>query len=478
MEVLRMKVAIYARTSRAEGGDETSIPVQLADCQDRAEAEGWEVTAVYTDAGISGWKRKTRPGYEQLYADAEAGRIDAVLVRDYERLLRSDLEGARWLALFEERGFGRFVFADEADINLGRARDRKDFKDRVSAAVYYSDRLSEKVRKSKARALANGEYTGGETEPFGYTRGPEGLQVDPKEAAVLHDAVARLARSTPVGRITTDLNRAGITTSRGARWRPRSLRRTLLSEHLTGVRGYPRILSDEEAAVCRTVFATEERPKGPPTGRKHPLSGLLFCAECGAKMHGSGVSYRCATAAGGCGNIGIRAYPLERYVLLESLNHWLGGLTSEVYDPPAEPVPDPGALAELREVETSLEETRQLVAEGLMRPADAAPILKRLAERQLAAADAVARTLTTVPEPPVKAMAQVFDAYELREAGLDDLVGSASAEEFQVRWEAREPEAIAVVRDLAQTQVERVEVSRRRVRGRGFDPTRVTVAWR
>ena len=66
------------RTSKAEGGDETSIPVQLADCRRRAEGQTWEIAAEYVDGGISGWKRKTRPGYERLFENASEGRIDAV----------------------------------------------------------------------------------------------------------------------------------------------------------------------------------------------------------------------------------------------------------------------------------------------------------------------------------------------------------------------------------------------------------------
>jgi DNA invertase Pin-like site-specific DNA recombinase len=470
-----MRVAIYARTSRAEKGDETSIPVQLADCRDRAATEGWDVVAESVDAGISGWKRKTRPGYERLYADAEAGRIDAVLVRDYERLLRSDLEGARWLDLYDRQGFGRFVFADEADINLARARDRKDFKDRVSAAVYYSDRLSEKVRKSKAAAKATGAYTGGEAEPYGYRRVDGTLQVDPAEAKVIHGAVARLAKGVAVGRVTSDLNTAGIPTSKGARWRPRSLRNLLLSEHLTGARGYPTILSAEEAALARTVLSMEERHEGPPPGRKHALSGLLRCADCGTNMAANTDSYRCTSAAGGCGGPSIRSLPLEKHVLLEALKHFLAHRAPGGGRPTPEPAPDPGALAELRQIERDLEDTRALVAEGTMRPADAAPILRRLAERQATAAERVSRTLQTTPEPPVQRLSQVFTADELRDAGLP---ARSHAEEFRLRWEAHDPAAVQVVRDLVQTQVERVTISRRVTRGRGFDTERVSIAWK
>ena len=45
-------VGIYARVSRAEKDDPTSIPVQLADCR-RATGEGWDVVEEFIDEGIT-----------------------------------------------------------------------------------------------------------------------------------------------------------------------------------------------------------------------------------------------------------------------------------------------------------------------------------------------------------------------------------------------------------------------------------------
>src|SRR2546428_13736188 len=80
--------------------------------------------------------------------------------------------------------------------------------------------------------------------------------------------------------------------------------------------------------------------------------------------------------------------------------------------------------------------------------------------------EALNRTLQTAPEPPVRRLGQVFTADELREAGLP---GRSTAQEFRVRWENRDPEAVQVVRDLAQTQVERIVIARRLNRGKSFD---------
>ena len=80
------RVAIYARVSEADRDDPKSIPVQLADCRDRAEAEGWGVVGEYVDQGISAWKTsRKRPEYERLISDCESGRVDIILVRETDK---------------------------------------------------------------------------------------------------------------------------------------------------------------------------------------------------------------------------------------------------------------------------------------------------------------------------------------------------------------------------------------------------------
>jgi DNA invertase Pin-like site-specific DNA recombinase len=474
-----MRVAIYARTSKQEGEDEGSIPVQFADCRDRAADEGWEVVAEYQDPGVTGWRRKTREQYELLFADAEVGRIDAVLCRDYERLLRNDREGQRWLDLYGARSFRHFKFADEADIDLGRARDRKDWKERVAAAVYYSDRLSEKVRRTKQRQIADGTYTGGERNPFGYRRTARGLEVDPDQAALLHEAVRRLRRGDSLYRVTLDWNAAGITTANGARWRPKTLRRTLTDGHLTGARGYPRILDEAEAAVARTSLEREPTPApGRPSGRKYPLVGFLHCAECRVKLIGSAGSYRCGPSHGGCGKVSIRATALEQHLLAEAIRRVDRRQPARPrrQDRKTEPI-----LAELRQVEASIEETRELAGSGELRPADAAPILHDLAARQRLLTDELARTLPppeTIPPPLLGWLGSWFA--EWRRLGILPTDHPDPDPDFARRWDARELTEAEVLqlREVFMPRLERVTIAVRKRRGKTFDPTRVKVAWR
>jgi len=61
------RVAIYVRVST----DEQTVKNQELELRAIAERQGWVVTEVYRDAGISGAKgRDKRPGFDRLLGDA------------------------------------------------------------------------------------------------------------------------------------------------------------------------------------------------------------------------------------------------------------------------------------------------------------------------------------------------------------------------------------------------------------------------
>ena len=57
--------------------------------------EGWSVTHRYQDKAISG-NTNVRPGYQQLLADAETKCFDIVLVDDFSRLSRDQVEAEQF----------------------------------------------------------------------------------------------------------------------------------------------------------------------------------------------------------------------------------------------------------------------------------------------------------------------------------------------------------------------------------------------
>jgi site-specific DNA recombinase len=79
-----MKAALYART----GSIEHSTKDQLHLCREYSRKKGWEVVAIYEDAGISAHDLD-RKGMKRMIRDAELRKFDLVVISSYDRLYRS-----------------------------------------------------------------------------------------------------------------------------------------------------------------------------------------------------------------------------------------------------------------------------------------------------------------------------------------------------------------------------------------------------
>jgi hypothetical protein len=99
----KMRVAIYARVSTANNGQDPTM--QTRELREYAERRGWTVAGEYVDVGISGTKEK-RPELDRLMTDAHRRRFDAVVVWKFDRFARSV-------------GFGFFVWGFRTPLTSG-----------------------------------------------------------------------------------------------------------------------------------------------------------------------------------------------------------------------------------------------------------------------------------------------------------------------------------------------------------------------
>jgi len=80
------RAALYLRVSTRE----QSTAMQRAALEEVAVRAGWQIVAVYEDAGISGAKgRDQRPEFDRLLKDATRRRFDVVMAWAIDRLGRS-----------------------------------------------------------------------------------------------------------------------------------------------------------------------------------------------------------------------------------------------------------------------------------------------------------------------------------------------------------------------------------------------------
>ena len=86
-------VGIYCRLSNDDerDGESVSIENQKLLLQRYVRERGWNEVDTYVDDGYSGTNFQ-RPGVQRLIADAKAGRINVILVKDLSRFGRNYIE--------------------------------------------------------------------------------------------------------------------------------------------------------------------------------------------------------------------------------------------------------------------------------------------------------------------------------------------------------------------------------------------------
>jgi len=107
-----MRVAIYARVSTANNGQDPMV--QVRELREYCEHRGWKIASEYVDVGISGSKEK-RPELDRLTADAHRRRFDCVVVWKFDRFARSVSHLLRALENFRALGVEFVSFSEQMD---------------------------------------------------------------------------------------------------------------------------------------------------------------------------------------------------------------------------------------------------------------------------------------------------------------------------------------------------------------------------
>ena len=91
--ITKRRVAAYARVSTDSDEQFTSYEAQI-DYYTKfiQQHEDWTYSSVYTDEGISGTNTKKREGFNQMVADALAGKIDLIVTKSVSRFARNTVD--------------------------------------------------------------------------------------------------------------------------------------------------------------------------------------------------------------------------------------------------------------------------------------------------------------------------------------------------------------------------------------------------
>jgi len=324
---------LYARLSQDDElqGPSNSIVNQQQLLQDYAERHNLTPYVHIQDDGYSG-TRWDRPGWQELIAKVEAGEVACICIKDGSRLGRDYLRVGLYRELFREKDVRLIAVNDGFD----SAKGEDDFTPfREIIAEWYARDTSRKV-KAVVQAKGSSGKPLTNIPPYGYMKDPADKNrwlVDETAAAVVRrifqmalDGVGpfEIAKTLVAEKVEKPsyhyaMNRlpegkqSHYDLSTPYAWNVRTvcviLARLEYVGHTVNFRTSKKSYKDKkvqtnakedwkifpdthEAIIDQETFDTVQRLRGTPrrtdsVGEPNPLTGLVYCVDCGRKMYNS-----------------------------------------------------------------------------------------------------------------------------------------------------------------------------------------------
>ena len=297
---------MYLRISLDSTGEGLAVERQRQECTAIVVARGWEPVGEYVDNSISATDaKKHRPGYAALAADFAAGRFDALVCYDLDRLTRQPRQLEDWIDAAESRGLALVTANGDADLTTDAGRLFARIKLAVARAEV--ERKSARQRSAARQRSELGKPPLG-VRLTGYT--PKG-ELIPEEADLVRRIFAGFLESRSLRSVARSLAADEIPTRHGKPWHrstvlsilrnPRYAGRAIYRGELTGKPGaWLALVTDDDYEAVQAILADPARVTNHTgmTARKHLGSGLYLCAVCREPVSAwSGNRYRCRSGA-------------------------------------------------------------------------------------------------------------------------------------------------------------------------------------
>lgn len=320
--------ALYVRLSRDDEneGDSNSIAHQIEILTKYCKDRGITDYKIYKDDGFSG-TNFNRPGFKEMYADIEAGLVGTVIVKDMSRFGRNYLEVGLYTEVrFPEMGVRFIAVNDGVDSDDQTGSDFTPFRNIINE--WYAKDTSKKIRAVFRNKGMSGQRLA-TNAPYGYIKGADGHLVIDEETAPVVELIFQLCvEGNGPGKIARMLKERGIPTPgtiefrRTGRtrnyypddpcgWNQSSVVRILEQDTYLGrttnfkttklsYKSKKRIdntpdkwaifESTHEAIIDKDTWeivqkAREQRRRPTKMGEMGMFSGLVYCADCGARLH-------------------------------------------------------------------------------------------------------------------------------------------------------------------------------------------------
>ena len=319
---------LYERLSRDDElqGESNSISHQKQMLEEFARRNGLPNPTHFTDDGVSG-TRFDRPGFLAMMEEVEAGRVEAIVIKDMSRLGRDYLKVGQVMEILRQRGVRLIAINDGVD-SLKGDDDFTPFRNIMNE--FYARDTSRKIRSVfKSKGMSGKHLTG--TVIYGYLwdEKREHWLVDEEAAAVVRHIFALAMEGYGPYQIATKLSEEkiempavhlarygeGVNKNKAFadiyRWSASTVVEILKKQeylghtvnfktrkhfkdkksHYVDESEWTIFENTHEAIIAQETFDNVQRIRGNARrypdgfGEAHPLTGLMYCADCGGKMY-------------------------------------------------------------------------------------------------------------------------------------------------------------------------------------------------
>ena len=231
----KIRVAAYARVSTEQDEQQNSYAAQVDYFTKYIkEHPEWEFVEVYSDEGISGTSLKKRDGFNRMIADAEAGKIDLILVKSISRFARNTvdaltitrkLKAAKVDVIFEKEGLHLLTEQGETMLTI-----------MASIAQEESHNISQNVTWGHRKSMMDGNVSMPYSHFLGYRKGADDKpEIDPEQAETVRLIYDLYLKDTTIRNIAKILIDKGIKTPSGKdKWSVSTIRSILSNEKYKG----------------------------------------------------------------------------------------------------------------------------------------------------------------------------------------------------------------------------------------------------
>ena len=294
--------------------------------EDYARRNGLPNPTHFTDDGVSG-TRFDRPGFLAMMEEVEAGRVEAIVIKDMSRLGRDYLKVGQVMEILRQRGVRLIAINDGVD-SLNGDDDFTPFRNIMNE--FYARDTSRKIRSVfKSKGMSGKHLTG--TVIYGYLwdEKREHWLVDEEAAAVVRHIFALAMEGYGPYQIATKLSEEkiempavhlarygeGVNKNKAFadiyRWSASTVVEILKKQeylghtvnfktrkhfkdkksHYVDESEWTIFENTHEAIIDQETFDNVQRIRGNARrypdgfGEAHPLTGLMYCADCGGKMY-------------------------------------------------------------------------------------------------------------------------------------------------------------------------------------------------